>query len=398
MRDSSVTWPKHRSHWPWDIAKPPAVCRFPHVSQLDMRNCHVPCERAFGRLVLHSLKLPPPFVAEAFCAVEAVFATQSLGGCCHSYNRQGLLSLTLSDSEASEQQEYVLIQESMSWENAQTYCRTNHTDLATVQSNENWTRLQEAADEKAHSSFAWIGLYRNINNWCWSYEEESLVFQSWGSGYPKTWLDAQTFCREHYTDLATIRSQDDNDQIINLIKYLSNPVWIGLYRETWKWSNQANITYSTKLTIQTFSSQNCAGANINQRTISDSSCATENYFYCSTVRMKRQVIRVQVKSGQNVDEATLKALVLNELKQMLNNEDVTLTWRTQPNGKVFQKDKTKHSRTILTFEQKLKKFSNEDSEWADEREQGSILQAYFLPVRLNFMSSRTSAATASINS
>ncbi|XP_050970318.1 uncharacterized protein LOC127167933 [Labeo rohita] len=286
----------------------------------------------------------------------------------------------------------------MSWENAQTYCRTNHTDLATVQSNENWTRLQEAADEKAHSSFAWIGLYRNINNWCWSYEEESLVFQSWGSGYPvndaygkdcvgmyydrtwfnylctdlyyfvcynestnatqkmvlfntqKTWLDAQTFCREHYTDLATIRSQDDNDQIINLIKYLSNPVWIGLYRETWKWSNQANITYSTKLTIQTFSSQNCAGANINQRTISDSSCATENYFYCSTVRMKRQVIRVQVKSGQNVDEATLKALVLNELKQMLNNEDVTLTWRTQPNGKVFQKDKTvrKHSETNTT--------------------------------------------------
>ncbi|RXN36566.1 macrophage mannose receptor 1-like protein [Labeo rohita] len=198
-----------------------------------------------------------------------------------------LLSLTLSDSEASEQQEYVLIQESMSWENAQTYCRTNHTDLATVQSNENWTRLQEAADEKAHSSFAWIGLYRNINNWCWSYEEESLVFQSWGSGYP-------------------VNDAYGKD-------------CVGMYYDrTW-----------FKLPLHRF------------------------ILFCVLQWMKRQVIRVQVKSGQNVDEATLKALVLNEihnLKQMLNNEDVTLTWRTQPNGKVFQKDKTvrKHSEANTT--------------------------------------------------
>ncbi len=72
----------------------------------------------------------------------------------------------------------------MTWENAQNYCRTHHIDLATVQSNENWTRLQEAADEQRFSGFAWIGLYNDINGWHWSYNEESLVFKSWASGQP----------------------------------------------------------------------------------------------------------------------------------------------------------------------------------------------------------------------
>ncbi len=70
----------------------------------------------------------------------------------------------------------------MSWENAQNYCRTHHTDLATIQSNEDWTSLQEAVDE--YSSFAWVGLFNNIDSWRWSYNEESLVFKSWTSGQP----------------------------------------------------------------------------------------------------------------------------------------------------------------------------------------------------------------------
>ncbi|XP_059356775.1 fucolectin-like [Carassius carassius] len=55
---------------------------------------------------------------------------------------------------------------------------------------------------------------------------------------------------------------------------------------------------------------------------------------------KKQVIRVQVKAAENVDEAELKELVLNKLNQTLSDQDVILTWRTQPNGKVFQKNRT----------------------------------------------------------
>ncbi|XP_043101157.1 asialoglycoprotein receptor 2-like [Puntigrus tetrazona] len=91
----------------------------------------------------------------------------------------GLLSLTLCI-----QPDYILITNSITWSAAQNYCRTNHIDLATVQSNENWTRLQEAARQQSFSGYAWVGLYNDINSWRWSYNEESLVFKSWAVGQP----------------------------------------------------------------------------------------------------------------------------------------------------------------------------------------------------------------------
>ncbi|XP_043101807.1 putative C-type lectin domain family 20 member A [Puntigrus tetrazona] len=301
----------------------------------------------------------------------------------------GLQSLTL-----CVQPEYILIKQLKTWSAAQNYCRTNHLDLATVQSNENWTRLQEAAREQSFSEFAWFGLYNDINGWRWSYNEESLVFKSWAVGQPdnygageecvgifntgawwdlactdfryfvcydgsanateklvlsktqKPWADAQKYCRDHYTDLVTIRSQADQNNITSLIKILSPAVWIGLYRETWKWSDQSNVTSSTQRDIQGFTrgNENCAGLNIYYRSVDDRYCTWEYYFYCTTVRKNRKVIRVQVKGAENMDEAKLKTLVLNKLQQTLRDEDVSVMWRTQPNGKVFQEINTVQKR------------------------------------------------------
>lgn len=56
-----------------------------------------------------------------------------------------------------------------------------------------------------------------------------------------SWTRAQAFCREHYTDLVTIRDESENLD--------SFQGWIGLYREDsaseWKWSRgdeRANFT------------------------------------------------------------------------------------------------------------------------------------------------------------
>ncbi|XP_016334552.1 C-type lectin BML-1-like, partial [Sinocyclocheilus anshuiensis] len=99
-----------------------------------------------------------------------------------------------------------------------------------------------------------------------------------------TWTDAQKYCRRHYTDLATIRSQEDNDQITKLLNVWMVPVWIGLYRDTWKWSDQTNITSSTKLTTQTFTKWNedCVGADNYYRVFDDRYCTNMYYFYCNT--------------------------------------------------------------------------------------------------------------------
>uniref|UniRef100_A0A3P9N4Q7 C-type lectin domain-containing protein n=1 Tax=Poecilia reticulata TaxID=8081 RepID=A0A3P9N4Q7_POERE len=50
------------------------------------------------------------------------------------------------------------------------------------------------------------------------------------------WTDAQSYCRLHYTDLASIRSLQENEQI-RTMRPAGLTVWIGLYKDTWKWSN-----------------------------------------------------------------------------------------------------------------------------------------------------------------
>eukprot|EP00064_Thunnus_orientalis_P007685 superscaffoldBa00000868_g7707 len=55
-----------------------------------------------------------------------------------------------------------------------------------------------------------------------------------------TWTEAQTYCRETYTDLATIENTEDMNQLINTVSSAgyNSQVWIGLYRVIdWKWSD-----------------------------------------------------------------------------------------------------------------------------------------------------------------
>lgn len=62
-----------------------------------------------------------------------------------------------------------------------------------------------------------------------------------------TWTDAQSYCRTHYTDLVTINNLYENQLIYATVAY-GTQVWIGLFRDTWQWSDQANSTfYSWKL-------------------------------------------------------------------------------------------------------------------------------------------------------
>ncbi|KAI9546284.1 hypothetical protein NQZ68_028700 [Dissostichus eleginoides] len=55
---------------------------------------------------------------------------------------------------------------------------------------------------------------------------------------PKTWFEAQSYCREKYTDLATINDVQDMYRVMEKMENYSNDFWIGLYEDvaTWRWS------------------------------------------------------------------------------------------------------------------------------------------------------------------
>uniref|UniRef100_A0A8C4RTI9 C-type lectin domain-containing protein n=1 Tax=Erpetoichthys calabaricus TaxID=27687 RepID=A0A8C4RTI9_ERPCA len=57
---------------------------------------------------------------------------------------------------------------------------------------------------------------------------------SWINLY-MTWNKAQQYCRVNYTDLVSIRNESENMEIMK--KAQSNPFWIGLFNDPWKWSD-----------------------------------------------------------------------------------------------------------------------------------------------------------------
>uniref|UniRef100_A0A9J8CDF5 C-type lectin domain-containing protein n=1 Tax=Cyprinus carpio carpio TaxID=630221 RepID=A0A9J8CDF5_CYPCA len=79
--------------------------------------------------------------------------------------------------------EYALIQEKKTWNEARDFCRKNYIDLATVQTDEEWSKLNELRAN--YRSNTWIGLYDDVNNsWKWSDQTSTSSALRWASGQP----------------------------------------------------------------------------------------------------------------------------------------------------------------------------------------------------------------------
>uniref|UniRef100_A0A8C1MU96 C-type lectin domain-containing protein n=1 Tax=Cyprinus carpio TaxID=7962 RepID=A0A8C1MU96_CYPCA len=74
-----------------------------------------------------------------------------------------------------------------------------------------------------------LGRVNSSQNYVWIYEY-------------RTWTGAQSYCREKYTDLASVRNETERQQILNVTLY-RNYGWIGLYRNR-LWSDQSNSSFT----------------------------------------------------------------------------------------------------------------------------------------------------------
>uniref|UniRef100_A0A3B5RA79 C-type lectin domain-containing protein n=1 Tax=Xiphophorus maculatus TaxID=8083 RepID=A0A3B5RA79_XIPMA len=132
--------------------------------------------------------------------------------------------------------------ERKTWQEAQSYCRENHTDLIS-----GTKQLQDAENMMNASGFIdywrkpiYIGLFSNP--WRWS-DGSGFSFEPWYLQFDyqpnrdkvilikenKTWNEALTYCRDHHHDLVTVPNMDQQKQVEEKVKNASTPfVWIGL--------------------------------------------------------------------------------------------------------------------------------------------------------------------------
>nr|XP_024655567.1 putative C-type lectin domain family 20 member A [Maylandia zebra] len=182
----------------------------------------------------------------------------------------------------------------MSWDEARAYCRENYTDLAQVFDLTDMRRLQDSAQNQTQ---AWIGLYNitigDNRTWHWSLpgEEYTENKSCWAAGEPNdlkypencvrtrdkwvdvpctnmhqficydetmkdnktfhlndksvTWTQAQSYCRQHHTDLASGLDQIYSEEFKTLQNSKAPKVnlWIGLFRDSWRWSDGSNFSF-----------------------------------------------------------------------------------------------------------------------------------------------------------
>ncbi|XP_067303758.1 C-type lectin BML-1 [Pseudorasbora parva] len=162
------------------------------------------------------------------------------------------------------------------------------------------------------------------------------------------WSGAQTYCRQHHTDLATINDRMDLVELMLTVEqaYREN-VWMGLYRTgesaPWVWSDHSKSTFMPWATGQPNNVgkiQYCVEV-INGSALNDLNCATELPSVCYTVEKKHILMRLMVKSSADVIDPSVKAALLLKIEQILEEQGLTrhvkLSWKIQSDGNVFQK-------------------------------------------------------------
>nr|XP_033467993.1 secretory phospholipase A2 receptor-like [Epinephelus lanceolatus] len=291
--------------------------------------------------------------------------------------------------------EYHLITVEKSWDEAQSYCRENHTDLATIGSHDDMKRLVDMTEASGETKEIWIGLRKaEMTSWLWSVGETQssygvAEYMNWansldsshhcggmkgdgkwlselcgtklpfvcqegeGSGKmyvvleDKSWRQAQEHCQLDGTDLASVRSQTENQalqQIINEKVLSLSLVWIGLFRDEWNWSDQSDSSLRDWASSQPNDDGVCGLYRPSSKKWFDRECVTSLPFYCYNAieERKRMIVRLEIKSDSFLDlsDSAEMDAILNQVQEKY--EGVKLQWRVQPDGKIFHKKEEGH--------------------------------------------------------
>ncbi|XP_047444959.1 C-type mannose receptor 2-like [Mugil cephalus] len=188
--------------------------------------------------------------------------------------------------------QYHYVEDTKNWTEAQEYCRKKYTDLATVSNMTDMKRLIK--ESTGNQTEAWIGLNNRADvNRTWHWSLPGVEYKDNGTKWAdesgstkihlnnetkKNWIDAQKYCRDHNTDLVSGYNQLDEGHEVELGYKI--PYWIGLFRDTWRWSDGSSSSF--RHWNQTLSSgDKCAVTMLNERgRWKNADCEDQKPFFC----------------------------------------------------------------------------------------------------------------------
>ncbi|XP_054914696.1 C-type mannose receptor 2-like isoform X6 [Poeciliopsis prolifica] len=129
--------------------------------------------------------------------------------------------------------------------------RTWYWSLPGLEFNESETNWSpgEPTDTKSEDC---VTLYQNlkwIDQGCkWSqyflcYDETNKTHKYHLIREKKSWLEAQSYCREKHTDLISGTKQLQDEEVKEVMKTTESKSFIGLFRDTWRWSDGSSFSF-----------------------------------------------------------------------------------------------------------------------------------------------------------
>ncbi|KAM9852463.1 uncharacterized protein ACBR49_005531 [Aulostomus maculatus] len=255
------------------------------------------------------------------------------------------------------------------YQDAKSYCRQIYVDLATVRNSTDTNILVNSVSSTTRR--AWIGLeLGNIWKWHWVWSDEQVDFLNWRAGEPQnksedgcaamdpsgqwfesdcntkrsfvcrgygdaasyilvadtsSWRDAQSHCRGLSSDLVSIHSAEENEEVRSVS--VSRYVWIGLFRDAWRWSDGSNSSFRYWRRHQpNYEGQECVAAVFrSEGQWNDLKCSIKLRFVCQGAR------KPVPTTSQTSTQQTLTTTLPTYMTTLLNSSfNFTVAASTQP--------------------------------------------------------------------
>ncbi|KAL3967107.1 mannose receptor, C type [Sarotherodon galilaeus] len=202
----------------------------------------------------------------------------------------------------------------------------------------NWTEAQSYCREhftdlvtiyNSNINQLLFSMAQNINAFAWT----GLYDDPKNTSYilvkeSRSWSAAQSYCRTYHTDLTSIRSKEEKSNItLTLNGSGVQYVWIGLYRDPWAfWSDNTTSTFTNWMSGQPdnyISLEYCGAFDLKSGKWADGPCTTRHFLFCFTAVTKQTVVKMKLQSEADMHSTEIQQQVSQQLSGLMLSEGLT---------------------------------------------------------------------------